>query len=74
MRYACKIMIVACALTARAAIGQTPAAPVPVFPAVFPNPTGMNGFEEVVRAGDMVSSIEQLGEAMLPDATMTGKR
>jgi hypothetical protein len=46
----------------------------PVFNRVFADPTGANGFEEVVRAGDMVRGIAELDAAMMPDATMTTKR
>src|SRR5437016_4931536 len=32
---------------------QNPQDSRPLFPQIFPNPTGMNGFEEIVQAGEL---------------------
>ncbi len=74
MRHACLAILMAGAFLALSACGRAQAPHEPVFRVIFPDPTGRNGFEEVVRAGDMVSGIEQLGRVMLPDATMSAKR
>ena len=48
--------------------------PKPVFPQVFPNPTGGNGYEELMLAGDLARDSKILNDAMQPDATLTLKR
>lgn len=74
MRPAPVSILSVCAFLALSAVGWTQESYQPAFPRLFPDPTGRNGMEEVVRAGDMVAGIEELGKVMMPDATMTAKR
>ncbi len=67
------IAVLSCMVWAGQGVAQEPNRS-PVFPQVFPDPTGRNGFEEIVRAGDMIAGIEELGRAMMPDVTMTARR
>ena len=46
----------------------------PAFPHLFPQPTGANGYEEWVQAGDLIRDNTLLADAMNADATLTFKR
>ena len=48
--------------------------PKPIFPQLFPNPTGTNGYEELIMAGDLAQDSKLLNDAMQPGATLTLKR
>ena len=46
----------------------------PRFPALFPNPTNNNGFEEFVKAADLVVNIDEIDQAANPGASLALKR
>lgn len=46
----------------------------PAFVRLFPQPTGTNGYEECVQAGDLIRNSTQIDEAREPGATLTFKR
>jgi len=48
--------------------------PKPVFDQLFPHPTGDNGYEDAVRAGDLIFQNKILDAATSRDATLTQKR
>ncbi len=48
--------------------------PRPVFPQLFPHPTGNNGYEELMLAADLAQDCKPLTEAMDSNATLTAKR
>jgi len=56
MRLQSHFSILLVCLTTGLAFAQTPEATKPRndFDYIFPNPTGQNGYEEIVRAGDML--------------------
>jgi len=53
---------------------RSPAQEGPLYPRVFPNPSGTNGMEEIIRAGDLIRASKLIGDCMMPDATLTQKR
>jgi hypothetical protein len=59
-------------------VAQTPALRPPAFPALFPNPTNNNGYEEWVQAGDLIRNnpkVEALSsDAEAPETTLAMKR
>lgn len=77
-------------VSARLALAQTPAAPPPpaspppaagederpksVFPQLFPQPTGQNGYEELVLAGEAVRENKTLDAAEQSGVTLATKR
>jgi hypothetical protein len=74
MRRLCNGVLVLGALLALSALAQAQETQAPLFPRVFPDPTGRNGMEEIIRAGDLIAGNEALGEAMKTDATLSGIR
>ena len=46
----------------------------PVFQQLFPEPTGANGYEEIVMAGDLVRGSQTMAAAEEPGATLAAKR
>jgi hypothetical protein len=46
----------------------------PRFSELFPNPTNNNGFEEFVKAADLVRNIDEIDQAANPGATLALKR
>src|SRR5438445_7309507 len=46
----------------------------PLFGQFFPKPTGENGFEELIMAGDLVRGKESLLTGLNADATLSQKR
>jgi hypothetical protein len=46
----------------------------PSFPTLFPNPTNNNGFEEFVKAADLVQNIDDIDQAVNPGAALALKR
>ena len=58
-----------------AAAQETPPSPAgPVFPFLFPMPTGQNGYEEIVKAGDIAVATPAINEAMDAGYALTDKR
>ena len=51
-----------------------PSSKPPLFATLFAQPTGMNGYEEWIQAGDLVRNNEMLNQAMDADTTLTYKR
>jgi hypothetical protein len=76
------VVIAACApAPVRARVAGPYAAPPgmpgpPYFPTLFPNPTGENGYEDLVAAGDLLERRHNAAflAAIAPDATLTQKR
>lgn len=58
---------------ARAQDAPDPPRP-PMFTRLFPLPTGMNGYEEWVRACDLIQNNKRVEDMLDPDATLTLKR
>lgn len=61
------------------AAARVPAAPAqdpvkPAFPAVFPAPTGANGYEEIVMAADLAAAAEARMVLTGPEVTLTSLR
>ncbi len=48
--------------------------PKPLFPQLFPQPTGRNGYEEIVMAADLASAIEYKVDLTSPDLSLTRRR
>ena len=48
--------------------------PKAVFSQLFPNPTGQNGYEELMQASDLIRGSAALNDSMQPEATLTTKR
>lgn len=66
------VMTTLALLTLVPSIGRPQAGPL--FPRLYPNPTGQNGMEEIFRAADMISGLQELTDAMQSEATLTEKR
>ncbi len=69
--------LAAAAIAPRASISQEPEEPVKTyFSQLFPNPTGRNGYEELVMAGDFARTSRLLQEVQEADpaATLSAKR
>jgi hypothetical protein len=54
-------------------LAQEPEEP-PVFQQLFPNPSGQNGYEEIIRAGESVGKMKELQAAIEAGSTLTAKR
>ncbi len=71
------IVLALCALwpatVARAQTSQDPPH-IPNFGRIFPQPTGVNGYEELVMAGDLLYGNTALDVAQAQGATLTAKR
>ncbi len=64
-----------CALSLPAIAQETPPEPYkPVFPTLFAKPSGTNGFEEILQAGDLARVSKALDEAGERTSTLTQKR
>jgi hypothetical protein len=46
----------------------------PVFPEIFPQPTGQNGYEDIIAAADLIRENPLLDTATTPDATLAQKQ
>ncbi len=47
---------------------------LPVFGQLFGQPTGQNGYENWVQAGDLIINNDRIEQALEPNATLTAKR
>src|SRR2546421_8583382 len=57
-----------------ARLQESPAPRKPVFSTLFPRPTGTNGYEEIVQAGDQALAIPAINQALDAGYTLTDKR
>ena len=70
------LLVVSFCAFALPAVGQEPAPEPykPVFPMLFAKPSGANGFEEILQAGDLAKTNKTLDWAVDSTATLTQKR
>ena len=69
------IFIVLCSAGGAAGAQDAPEGrPKAMYSQLFPNPTGNNGYEELMQASDLARGSKALNDAMYGEATLTTKR